>query len=791
VIRSRSGEAVVRWLLERRGRVLLVFAAALLLAAASIGRAVHAAGRVPIDNSLEIWFLEDDPALTRYREFLADWGNDEAVVVGLFDPDGVLRPETLDLLADLSERLERLEHVEGVTSLATVVPVRNDAEGTLVIDRLYEAPVDPADLEAIRARIAEDPLYREHLLAPDGRATLLSVQLETSPEFDRLRRAILAEVRATIEATLREAGRDPDADWAWGGIGVIHVALNRLVMSDAARFTVLTTLLLVLGLGVAFRRVAAVAACLLSVGSATLLLLGAYFGTGLSLNMVTMVLPTLVMVVGLTDSVYFLMTFQLLRSREPEAPVREAVVEALGFCFWPGLFNSITTSVGFLAFLSAHMEVVRHLGVFAGVGVACAFLSSLVVCSLVIDRFPGRVAPRAARTGASPGAGARAFAWLARAVPPRRRLLLAASALVAGLAALGISRLRVDSYSLAYFYPDHEIRADDAALLDAFGPYLPLELVVHTPAPGDVKRPDVLRGVESLIAEVIAEEETVARAISLSAVGRRLYRVFADDPAGPIPASRDALEQLFLFYDPLRPGDPVQLTDAKWQSTRFQFKIENEGARAGRELLERIHARAPDHLPPDVELVSGGYMPLYGKLIDHLVWGQVTSIAITVVVVFCLIALLFRSLHYALLSVVPNVLPVAATLGLMGALGINLDVATVLVAAIALGVAVDDTIHFLFKFRAALAASGDPEQAVRDTLTTTGRAITATSAVVILGFAVLCMGQIMTVALFGLLLCTAMLAALVAELFVTPALLLTFPPPPNPDREGGPSEPRP
>ena len=771
--RSDSGEAAVRWLLDHERAVLVAFALALLLAAAGALSAVVRFGGVPKDNSLRIWFLEDDPALVRYDEFQAEWGNDEAVVIALFDPEGVLRRETLELVAQLSTRLQGLERVVRVTSLATVHSVFEDAAGEVEVARYFQPPLDEAGAAAARARVLSDPIYQRHLLAPDGKSTVLSVQLETSRDFDRRRKAILGEIRTAVSETLRAAGRPfgggPGGGWAWGGIGVIHVAINAMIMQDTARFLVLTSALLLFGLSLAFRRALAVAACLLSVGAATALLVGAYFGAGYSLNLVTMVLPPLVMVVGLTDSVYFLLTFQLVRARTPELPIRESVVRALGACFWPGLFNSVTTSIGFLAFLAAPMQVVRHLGAFAGLGVACAFLSSLVVCALLLERFPERIArPQTASEGPRDDLVA--------------RLLLAASLAVAVLAGVGISRLKIDSWSLGYFPPSHEIRQHDQALLDSIGPYLPLELVLKAPGEAGVRRPDVLAGVASLCSVVVAEEPSVSRVTSLPTVVQRLTQVLSGDEQAALPADPQAIDQVLTFYDPRAREDPVWLADAHWSTTRFQFAIKNEGAMAGRALLERIHARAPAHLPPDVELISGGYMPLYAKLVEHLVVSQVRSIAITVVVVFFLIALLFRSLRYALLSFLPNVLPVALTLALMGFLGINLDMATVMVAAISLGVAVDDTIHFLYAFRAAHALSGDAEQAVRDTITTTGRAILSTSLVVVLGFLVLGFATIKTISLFGLLLCVTMLAALVAEFLVTPALLLSFPPSVLPQR---------
>jgi uncharacterized protein len=766
-----SGERAVRWLLDHRLLVLLVFGSALLAALLVVGRTVGAAGKLPVDNSLEIWFLEDDPALVRYRAFLEQWGNDEAVVIGVFDAEGVLRPETLNLVADLALTIRDQERVKGVTSLATVTPVREGDEGELLIERYYQAPVSPDEAAAARTRILADPLFRDHLLAPDERATALIVQLESSEDFDRHRIATLTGVRQAVAETLAEHGRDPEHDWAWGGIGVIHIALNTLVQQDTARFMVWTNLVLILGLGVAFRRVLAVVACVASVGAATCLLIGVYLSTGLSLNMVTMVLPTLVMVVGLTDAVYFLMTFQQLRQRRPDQAPREAVVEALGFCFWPGLFNSATTAVGFLAFTQAPMQVVRHLGVFAGVGIGAAFLSSLVVCALLLERWPERFQRPPGLLPSLPLDGL--ASWTVR----RRRALLAGAVVVALVAAGGILRIRVDSYSLAYFYEDHEIRTHDAALLASIGPYIPLEMVLRSDEAGGARHPDLLAAQLELIEQVIDEEPTVARAISLGGVTERIHQVFVEDDAAALPTDPEAIDQELLFYDPERPDDPVLLVDAPgWKDTRFTFKIENKGALEARLLMDRVQARATPLLPAGVTLEPGGYMPLYAKLIDHLVRSQITSILITITVILFMIGALFRSIRYALLSFLPNVLPVAATLGVMGYLGINLDVATVLVASVALGVAVDDTIHFLYKFRAVLAETGDPEAAVRATLTTTGRAIASTSLVVTLGFSVLCLASIKTVALFGLLLCVAMLAALAAEFLVTPALLLTFPP---------------
>jgi predicted RND superfamily exporter protein len=172
--------------------------------------------------------------------------------------------------------------------------------------------------------------------------------------------------------------------------------------------------------------------------------------------------------------------------------------------------------------------------------------------------------------------------------------------------------------------------------------------------------------------------------------------------------------------------------------------------------------------------VPSGYVPLYVRLIDYLVWGQVNSITTSFLVIFGVLLLLFRSLRHALISLPGNVVPVALTLGFMGWAGIHLDVATVLIASVALGLAVDDTIHFVFKFRAREQETGDAARAVDETLRTTGAAIMATSITLALGFSVLALAQVKSVAVFGVLMGVTMVSALIGELLITPAVILTF-----------------
>jgi len=227
----------------------------------------------------------------------------EPVVLAVHDDEGVFRRPVLDLVATLSERLRGLPRVRGVSSLSTALHCRDRVDGSLEIGKLYRAPVaSVAESQAIRWRAEGDPLIRD-LVSADGKTTLLKVQLESVEDFDRERAAVLGAIRGTVESAFGEAGKGRD-DWSWGGPGILHQASNEATRIETERLSGLCALTLFGLLLIFFRRLTPVLISLVAVVSATVLLGGAALAAGHRFNLVTAVLPTMVLVVGLIDSDY-------------------------------------------------------------------------------------------------------------------------------------------------------------------------------------------------------------------------------------------------------------------------------------------------------------------------------------------------------------------------------------------------------------------------------------------------------------------------------------------------------
>ena len=727
-------EQVVAWLFDRRWALALALLGLTALA-------VLPAMRVGVENRLEVWFLDDDPALASYRAFQEAFGGEETVVVALHREEGVLDAEGQRLLVEATRALQGVPGVHEVRSLATVPQVETGPAGLKVAPLLPAAEVE--DTEALRARILADAQLVGRLVSADGRTGLLLVRLEALPDLDARRPELLAALEARLQAL--------KVEYHLGGNGVVYAALNQASTVDSAALLGAAYVLMALLLWGVYRRVGPVLVTLGAVLMAVVWTVGLMGLAGRNITVVTLVVPTLVLIIGVADCVHLLRQV----AEQPEGGgQRLRVVRGMAGVIWPCLFNTLTSSAGFLALLTSPMPVIRDLGLFCAAGLLCAFLTSVVVCTWALG-FRG-AEPRAAH-GDVLQRGASALAALAAR---RSRLVLAGAAGLAILLGGGMLRLEVDTHSLGTLSEAHRARRDSDWIERHFGPYLPLEFLVRTE--GGAPSPQLLEAVERWQRATQAE----GKAGWSSSVVDALTRLSPQVTGVPgLPKDPATLAALTALYQQHAPQDFAAQVDGT--TLRVTFGIPMQSARGIERSIRDISALAA--LPAGARVEPSGYLPLYVQMMEHLVSSQVDSFAVAFVVVFLLIALLLRSVRLTLLAIPANVLPVLGVLGVMGLSGVPLDASTITISALVLGLVVDDTIHFLYRLREE--EKKGEEGAVDRTLQSVGASMVATGLVLALGFSVLGLAEVTTVAYFGLLLALAMGAALLADLLVTPALV--------------------
>jgi len=694
----RLNARIAEFVWDRRRLLALACAVVTVLA-------LWQARAVGVDNSLRIWFVDDDPTLVAYRSFQARFGNDEVVVVALERADGMASDAGLRLLERAQARLAQVDGVAQVLSIADYAELLRGlgVEGDL------------------RERVLTEDALRDRLISRDGRFAAMVLRLQTGEDIDARRDRVLAG----IEQALDRLGEPHHL----AGVGVLYVALNRLSMIDAFTLFCAAVALMFVLLWAVYRRLTPALITLGVAATAMLWTMGLYGAAGRSLNMVTSAMPTVILVVGVAQMIHIL----LFAARQPQRAERRArAVAVIGEMLPPALLTIATSAFGFAALAASPLPAVRDLGMFTAAGLLGCFALCLLGSAFVLAS--ARREPRPREDGWMPRAALRLGALGAR--HPLRTLAAAGFAvLVAGAAG---SRVAVDTFTLEYLPADHPVRRDSALIEERLGPYVPLEFLVTPPA-GPAR------------ADLPAAIERWQRA------GERVAGVGWS--RSPVDDARAG----FVLEPRIGPEGALRVT----------FSVRMQSARGVDRTTKALLALA--RLPQGSRVEPAGYLPLYVHMVDQIVASQLSGFALAFVAVFGAIALAFRSARIAALALPSNLLPLLVIFGAMGAAGIRLDPATVTIAAIVLGLIVDDTVHLLYRLRTELArqdAGADRAAALRTTMGSAGRAIVATTLVMTLGFSVFAFSEIRSLVTFGLLIALAMLSGLLADLVLVPALVM-------------------
>lgn len=754
---ARLGDAVDR----RRGAAL-----AAVLAMAALG--VAGATRLQVDNSNEGTFAPDAAVVADYKELKRAFGNDEFAVVALEPPSGdAFDPTALEVVGRLEAAIRALPHVRRVTSIRSVRHVV--ASATTVEVRPFIPTLPPA---ADAARVARaHPRYADTYVDPAGRVLALVVDTEV-PDED-------AEGKPILAGRLRELLAAPDVAALrprLAGAPIFEADFDVRTAREGGLLFGLSVLVSGAFLAAAFRRARPALVPLAVAVVATLVTLGAMGVTGQPVSLYGIILPALLVTVGVADAVH------LVDGVLESGSARRAYAEHARAC----VFTSLTTAAGFLPFATSDVQSIRVLGLFAPVGVLACLAAALLLAPWAVARRDPAPAPEAdpEPTGAGAASGSAhdaptsnldPLAKLAAWSVEHAGLVLAITAVVCGLALAAATRVRVDTYWLDAFRPSSPLRQEFAFVDERLGGAFALEVLVDGGAEGALDDPELLARLARFEARVRADPSGLVGPVlgPPDLVGEVHAALVAEGQAAAVtsfvlPATREAVAQELMVLDA---DDVAELIDSTHRRGRVHVRVRSAPSSAYLELLGRIEAAARDE---GLSVRTTGVMKVFSELPRVLTHDQREQFVLAAAAIGALLALSLRSLRLGLLALVPNLIPLLLTLGLMGALGLDLDLVTCLVACIALGISDDDTVHFLLGYRRARAAGLAPPDAARSTAAALARPTAIMSGALVAGFLVFLASSTAHLPRFGLVAATAIAAAWLCELVVTPALLARF-----------------
>ena len=809
-----------RLVLARPASVLVVMLAVL-------GFFAWQARHFELDASADSLLLEADRDLQTLRELQERYASKDLLIVTYAPGGDVFDPASLARLGLLRDRLRGAPGVESVTSILDV-PLLDNVDGVSLaavadnIRTLEDSATDPA---RAKAELIASPVFGEVIVSADARTAALLLTMKgdeayrallakrnrlliersaeelddagraevdaemegIEPFYESAKRRVTASRRAEIAAIRSVLAEFANAGTLHlGGVPMIADDMITFVRNDLVVFGIGVAVFLVIVLGLIFREVRWVVLPLAGCFYAGLLMIGMLGLVGWKVTVISSNFLALMLILTISMNIHLTVRYRQLHRDFPELSHHDLVATTVRRMVWPCLYTALTTIIGFGSLVFSGIKPVIDFGWMMSIGLAVTFVTAFTLFPAIVLLL-GR-----AGTPDDAGAEYRFTRGLALIAQRHGAAVLVAAGVLLVICGLGVSRLTVENSFVDYFSEDTEIYRGLALIDRELGGTTPLEVILDLdedrifddePSPKPTEYDAEAEREKSgywftefkieRIKEVhdwLASQPEVGKVLSLASLVRVGEKLNDGEPL-------DSL-QLALVYrrvpEDLKRSLIDPYIDILRDEARISLRIRDTLPDLHRkELLERIHAGLRDELGlgPDDVTVSG-LLVLYNNMLQSLFASQISTLGAVLAGVALMLVLLFRSVTLAVLGIVPNLLAAGAVLGAMGLLSIPLDFMTITVAAVTIGIAVDNAIHYIYRFREEFARSGDYTATMHVCHANIGKAVFYTSATIIFGFSILVLSNFMPTIYFGLLTGFAMAIALLAALTLLPKLIL-------------------
>jgi len=819
-------DAYDRLVLKRPGITLLVIAFVVVFFA------YHAPG-FRLDASADSLVLENDEALQYYRSIRARYGSDDYLII-TYTPDRDLFSDTV--LADLQalrDEVAAMEHVDSVVSLLDVPLIQSPPVSLAELsDEVPTLESTRTDKALARQEFLSSPMYRNLLISPDGKTTAIQVNFRRDETWHRLlqqrnelrekslesnlsvgEQATLESVSAQFDAHSLKLRNQQSSDIAeirgiidrhrdtaelhLGGVPMIVSDSIDFIRHDLMTFGIGVLCFLVVILAIAFRKPRWVILPMLACGAAGVTMVGFLGLVDWPVTVVSSNFMSLLLILTLSLAIHLVVRYRELHEQSPDAGQEELVREMVRAKTVPCLYTAITTMVAFGSLLFSGIRPVIDFGWMMATGIVVAFLLvfTLMPAALMFLK-PGQPHQRSDLTD-------RITHFFAGQIQARGPGILTAVGLFALLSIAGMSLLTVENRFIDYFKESTEIYRGMEIIDRELGGTTPLDVIIDAPPEFLERQKEMWE--DPLLAEFGMDDAesggitatsfwfNTSKLPDISNVHEYLVSLPETGKVLSIDTAIEMLRQieeeivsdnfeLSVLYRKL-PDSIKEILVRPYLSEdgnqlRFAIRVfESDPSLQRDELMQDIGERLTGELGYDPDQVHlSGMLVLYNNMLQSLFRSQILTIGVVFLAILFMFALLFRDIKLAGIAIIPNVFAALLVLGLMGWLKIPLDLMTITIAAISIGIAVDDTIHYVHRFTREFGKDQDYWAAVNRSHASIGRAMYYTSVTVTLGFSILALSEFVPTIHFGLLTGFAMLIALVANLTLLPLLIVRFQP---------------
>ena len=758
--------------------------------------------QIKMDTSTEGFMHDDDPVLLEYNAFRAQFGRDERVILAV-KSDNIFTLKFLNTLKEMHEELENnVPFLDDITSLYNVRNTRGEGDKLITDDLLEYFPKTEAEVAVIKQQAMASHFYKDLFISQDGKMTTIVIETDayshegqvevsdvdafdegfddsTSSSADGIvaepveARPFLtdkenAELVNAVLAIAEKYKKEGLEIYVAGSPSVNH-ALKSQMQADMQKFMRITFLIIIVFLFVMFRRASAVFYPLLVIILSLLATVGTMAWSGVAFKLPTQIVPSLLMAVSIGATVHILSIFFDRFNTTGEK--KEAIKYTLGHSGLAIAMTSVTTAIGVGSFAGSEVAPISDLGIFASLGVMVSLVLTLTLLPalLSITKLKQKVKTEAGKLD-------NVMKKLSVIPVNHYKSIIVISTILVILALTAATRIDLSHDPLKWFQPDSYDRVSTEVIDESLNGSVTIELIIDTKTENGWNDPERLNKLNKLSADMeqyVDSHTHIGKVISLATIIKETNRALHenDEAHYTIPDNADLVSQELLLFENSGSDDLEDVVDSQFSKARISIKLPWTDAVKAVEVLGYVKDTAAKTFPNDT-VIATGMIPLLINTFAHAVSSSVTSYMIAAIAITFMMMIILGSVRIGLLSMIPNLTPIILGLLIMYVANIPLDMFTLLIGSIAIGLAVDDTIHFMHNFRRYYLESGDAEKAIEQTFFTTGKAMVITTIVLSLGFYAYMFANMISVQNFGLLTGSVIVLALLADLLLAPALMM-------------------
>ena len=763
-----------------------------------IGALASQIPKITVDTSSEGMLHQDDPGLLEYNAYRDQFGGSTIILIGIKSPK-IFTPEFFEYLENFHEDLENeVPFLNKVTSLVNIRNTRGEGD-TLYADGLIQDWKNKSiNIDKLKELALNNTLYQNSMISEDGNLVAILIETDasvtddmddqedilsgfaedgTSNEAPESKKRYFSEKdnEAVISAIDRVIARyqNKQAAVALTGRPVAMNTFNICLKKDMRLQLLVAIFLVAIFLKLLFNRLSGLILPFVPVFSALLSTLGMMALFDKPITLFSAILPSFLMAVGVAASIHILAIFY--RHFHQDGSKDASIVYAFGHSGLALVLTSLTTAAGLLSFSFSELSALGAMGIYSAAGVMFALFYTFTMLPAIIALVPLKRI-KTVRMNKRVVLMDNVLLFFADFSTSHPRKILMVSALIFIVSAAGVYMMKFSHNMLKYFPDSMSIKQDTEMIDKELKGTLVLRVVADTKKENGLYEPEVLNNIEKFIhnIEKIKDRELfVGKVISINNILKETNKALhGNDPAYySIPQDRKMIAQEFLLFENTGSDDLEEIVDTQFSKTNITVKIPFIDYAIISDFLSRLTDEFNRVFQGSADITITGIPALMGRTIPLAQKSMAVSYAIALVVISFMMIFLLGSLRFGLLSMIPNLFPIMVIMGFMGYAGVPIDLSALMIGSIAIGLVVDDTMHFMYNFQKYYALSGNVKHAVRETMLGTGRAMLITSLVLSSFFFSVMLGSLKNSSIFGFYTGQVILIALLADFILLPALL--------------------